>query len=113
MGPTVCFVDNGVNLFAGTYHNGVFRSTDKGASWFSVNNGLMGAYVYSLAAPGTNVVAATDSGVFRSSDNGLSWNASSRGLGRDVYGLAVAGTNVLAAGDSGVFRLADDGVTWS
>ena len=56
----------GTNLFAGTF-GGVFLSTDNGASWTAVNNGLPPyTDVNSLAVLGTNLFAGTrGSGVWR------------------------------------------------
>ena len=87
MGPTVCFVDNGVNLFAGTYHNGVFRSTDKGiiAQWFAVSD--------------TSVFVLTrEGGAYCSSNGGLSWTqVNSRFTDTSIRSLAVC-DSILFAG---------------
>ncbi len=52
-------------LYVGTEMNGVFRSTDAGATWSAANSGMAaGRHVYTLAALGTFVYAATDGGVY-------------------------------------------------
>ena len=67
------FAVSGTNLFAGTYGDGVFLSTNNGASWTAVNNGLTDLYVWALAVSGTNLFAGTyGSGVFLSTNNGTS-----------------------------------------
>jgi hypothetical protein len=57
-----------MTLYAGTYDDGVFRSTDGGAHWTAVNTGLPVQPVRSLAvtslAP-TTLYGGTDGGVFR------------------------------------------------
>jgi len=51
-GYIYCFIVNGSNLFAGTDGKGVFISTNNGASWSEVNNGLEISAVYALAVNG-------------------------------------------------------------
>ncbi len=59
-------------LFAGTFHDGVFRSTDGGGSWIAANKGLLpDVTVYALAvspayAQDHTLFAGTYNGVFRS-----------------------------------------------
>ena len=36
------------DIFAGTYGVGIFRSTDGGATWGKVNQGLLGLYISCL-----------------------------------------------------------------
>jgi photosystem II stability/assembly factor-like uncharacterized protein len=65
---------DGSNIFAGTEKNGVFRSTDNGNSWISVNYGLTNYNIRALAICGSTIFAATyDCGIFQSTDNGDSW----------------------------------------
>lgn len=54
----------GANLFAGTY-DGVFHSTNDGATWSLGNTGLTDTSVSALAVNGTNLFAGTRSGVWR------------------------------------------------
>jgi hypothetical protein len=51
---------SGMNVFAGSYGQGVFHSTNNGASWTAVNDGLTNTYVWALAVVGTNVLAGTE-----------------------------------------------------
>jgi len=68
------------NLFAGTYTNGVFLSTNNGISWTPVNSGLTNVNVQALAASGSNLFGGTGDGVFLTADNGGSWTAVNSGL---------------------------------
>jgi hypothetical protein len=53
------------SIFAGTYNSGIFRSTDNGESWISVNSGLTTSSgrpdpcVLSLAVSGNTIFAGT------------------------------------------------------
>lgn len=98
-------------LFAGTYGNGVYTSTNDGITWMESNIGLpTNAWVTSLAIDPltpTVVYAGTWEGqVYRSEDSGGTWT----GLGYlgNVYALAAhpQAPNVIYAGTSnnGLFR---------
>ena len=70
-------------LFAGSYGDGVFRSSDNGDNWIEVNNGLTAPFVLSFATNASgDIFAGTyfGNGVFRSTDNGDSWNEKNNGL---------------------------------
>ena len=66
----------GNNLFTSDGMNGVYRSTDNGANWTAVNNGLSNLSVRALAVKGELLLAGTEgsssynSGMFLTSDNG-------------------------------------------
>jgi photosystem II stability/assembly factor-like uncharacterized protein len=110
------FVVSGTNLFAGTWGNGVYLSTDKGTSWNEVNSGLIDLQVNSLALMGTNLFAGTvSSGVFLSTDNGKSWTAVDSGLTNImVYAFAVSDTNIFAGTYGGhVFKSTNNGTSWT
>jgi len=129
-----CLVAKEGNLFAGTWGNGVYRSTDGGGNWTAVNNGLpavlYGGYVYSLAVvpsssgPGTNLFAGMEEGgIWRSTDDGESWEWVFPGgvLGQhdyNIFRLGVAGSTIVAGvrqsgPDNGIYRSDDDGATWT
>jgi len=99
-------------IFAGTDSGGVFRSTDEGASWFPVNEGLTSIFVNSLAVIDRDLYAATDSGLFRSSDDGTSW--AFIGLaGKIVNTVAAIDTSLFAGTErDGLFRSTDVGRNW-
>lgn len=83
-------------IFAGTYNNGMFRSTDGGASFQQVNNGLTNANVTVIGIDPTassNVYAGTQGGgVYKSTDGGGSWAQRNNGIqdpGPEIIDLAV------------------------
>jgi hypothetical protein len=71
-------------LYAGTSPGGVFRSTDGGASWSAVNDGLPDLHVTTLVidphTPNTLYAGTWQSGVFQSTNSGGSWTALNPGL---------------------------------
>ncbi|MFH1121668.1 MAG: T9SS type A sorting domain-containing protein [Bacteroidota bacterium] len=121
--------DNG-NLYTATWGNGVHKSTDGGASWTPVNNGLNSEnssnYIGALAAVpassgvGTYLFAGTQ-GIWRSSDEGASWvkvfpDDPEGGIPIIAMGAtgntALAGTAQIGT-DNGVYRSTDDGQFWA
>lgn len=123
-------------LLAGTDGDGVFRSTDNGASWVAADAGLQARYVSGFASKSRDVfIAAFDEydssnpkistpGIYRSANNGLSWAAVLIDTVRDGSGkiktlhpfraviISDAGT-IVAGGDDGViWRSVTDGATW-
>lgn len=102
-------------LFAGTHDSGVFRSTDSGASWLSVNTGLADLSIRALAVRGTDLFAGTgNSGMFRSGDNGASWLAINTGMSStNIKAIAVNDSFLFAGTDGGgVCRSSDNGDHW-
>jgi photosystem II stability/assembly factor-like uncharacterized protein len=65
-------------LFAAT-DQGVFRTSNEGATWNQVNTGLTSARINALAVIDTVLFAGSDAGVFTTANNGTNWTA---------YGLA-------------------------
>ncbi len=110
-----CLTVNGPDVFAGSFDtNGVWISTDHGASWSARGDSAFGG-VYSLAFMGSNMFAGTyEKGVWRSTDLGKSWAHANSGIAaQDVYGLAAMGTHLTAIGLGGIFLSNDSGSTWA
>ena len=118
---------NDRTIYAGLNGGGVFRSTDRGASWAAANRGYpAGADGAALALSpqypndGTLLTAGFGTGVYRSTDRGTTWQTS--GL-QEVYGfarLAISpaarlGDAVVMAGTYGLglYRSSDGGHTWA
>ena len=104
--------------------NGLFRSTDAGATW-AVPAGLpAGARIAALAADGLApdgpavfaLVGAglAENGLWRSTDDGASWSRVGPpvSVGERGEALVVDGPLVVAATGPGVIRSDDDGQTW-
>jgi hypothetical protein len=93
-------IKHGNYMFAGTAGtgNGIFRSSDNGRKWISVNGGLPELSLLSLASNGSDLYAGTSftGEVFRSTDDGMSWFYAGNGLpaNSNVASLAANGANV-------------------
>jgi hypothetical protein len=105
------FLDD--EFFAGTFL-GIFRSTDQGATWTALNEGLGDTLVVGLAAAGADMFAATSHGVYRWTRGGTGWSAAQGGLpSGTVRCLKSIGPYVFAGTDTGgVWLTRDRGATW-
>jgi len=115
--------------FAGTTGSGVLKTTDGGASWATVNQGLPTASVQALVKDPSydTLYAGTDAGVFKSTDGGQSWAAANDGLDgaspATANGLALepwdgkegipAPATVYAATSQGLFKLLKGAGPWT
>jgi hypothetical protein len=90
---------------------GVFKSIDRGETWFAAQNGLpdtifVNALAIDPSAP-ARIYAATQQGVFRSIDAAASWTPINSGLtSLHVWSLSIDGTGSLlrAATAAGLFE---------
>lgn len=113
-------------IYAGT-RNGIFKSTDAGATWAVASKGLgpAGVWVMSLAVTGgasEAVYAGTYSnGVYKSTDGGATWFPASAGLpapavlSPHVGALVVdpgSPNRIWAGTNRGVYLTTNGGLTW-
>ena len=100
----------GTYVYAGTYGNGLLKSSDNGATWTKVTS-LDIVYVYSLTADSDGKVYASSytNGIMVSSDNGSTWSS----IGMSGYGVStvVTGSSSLYAGtkDGVIYKSATSG----
>jgi photosystem II stability/assembly factor-like uncharacterized protein len=116
IGGIYSLASSGTNVFAGTYNNGVFLTTDNGTTWTEKGSGLTNKSVWSLTVSGSNVFAGTDGGgVFLSTNNGSEWTGVSSGLpdNTTIYSLDVLGTNIFAGTGEGLFLTTNNGASWT
>jgi photosystem II stability/assembly factor-like uncharacterized protein len=101
---------------------GVYKSTDGGASWKRTGPGLEGSVATLLVPSGqpNAVYAGTSEGLFRSLDGGATWSRLSQGLpGSALISQLVASGKTLVAAVSpsekrgGIFRSSDGGNSWA
>ena len=109
--PVFAMTSTGTILFAGTDGEGIFRSTDSGASWRAVG---IGSPLISAFDIRNKTVYAAGEYVFRSEDTGQTWQAS-LGLDRQEGAQSIdsLGNVLLAGSEEGVFRSLDSGKTWN
>jgi hypothetical protein len=109
------------HIYAGMNMNGVYITTDQGASWFMANEGLVSRHILELDAdpldPET-IFASTGDGVYRSTDEGIHWTKSGdgqrEGIARGLTFDPQDPTHILTAIEGqGVFESVDRGATWT
>src|SRR5437588_8229884 len=108
---------NGEIIYLGS-NNKVFKSTDFGATWIDVSNGLGHGGIRSLLFDGTNLFAGTPAdavGVYKSTNGGANWGPAASGLpiGKNIRSLISFGAYVFAGSDGdGIYRSSDHGHHW-
>ncbi len=108
LGDTAMSIDQlvpmGNKLFAVTL-NGVFVSSNSGASW-TANSSTLGN-INCFAVVNNQLFAGTDSsGVYRSLDSGATWVSTSSGMPSRtrIWSLTASGTSLYAGTNTGVWR---------
>ena len=123
--PPILSVDvapDGSAVYIATQTDGIFRSTDGGATWTAVNIGLHETFVHALAfLPGqpaaTLLAGGNGGGVYRTTDAGASWAESSLGLNEALVARVVANPVqpgvAYAATFDGVYASTNGAGSWS
>jgi photosystem II stability/assembly factor-like uncharacterized protein len=108
---------SGTKLFAGSTPEGLFVSTDNGATWTSSSSGLRNTFIKTMSIQGTTIYAADGRAVFSSTDRGGSWVRAGSGLPTQYkdYLLASSPIRVFAARTDSpcVYGSTNSGATWS
>jgi photosystem II stability/assembly factor-like uncharacterized protein len=108
---------SGDNLYLGTLSNGVYLSTDKGASWKEINTGITNKQIWSIAVIGNTLFAGTaGGGLFRSTDNGSNWTAANNGISATTIIRSVVKFNnklFATSTNQGIYVTTDNGNSWT
>ena len=99
-----------ITMYLALQDKGVYRSTDGGAQWNPLNDGLRNERITATAAVGKIVHALQDKGIYRSTDGGAQWNPLDDGLRNErITATAAVGEIVFVGTNSGFYRL-DSGI---
>ena len=107
---------NPSNVYVASVAGGFFRSTDGGASWKAINNGLSGLYTSEIAiqpnSPAT-LYGYSDYAVWKSTNSGGSWTKAFNSSA--VYQIVFAPANpaiIFIATNFGLLRSQNNGRSW-
>lgn len=105
-------VDTAGQLLGGV-NNGIRRSTDLGATWIALENGLTPIAVNSIAAgPGSLMAAGTLAGLYVSTDRGQRWAAANLKLLQITSAAIDTSGHLFAGSPEGIYWSPDTGRTW-
>ena len=100
-------------LYASTRDQGVFRSTNRGASWSEARQGIINMNVNKLKFLQGKIYAFTDTGLSFSANGGVSWNNLNSGIESiKVNDLIIHSDALLIATDDGLYISHNDGASW-
>jgi photosystem II stability/assembly factor-like uncharacterized protein len=112
VGPTRGFAKDDNYVYTCT-SQGVFRSSDNGATWVPKNSGLTNLLTSGILKVGSNLFVVSPTGVFKSSNNADNW--SSAGLTTtDVRCIGAINTTLfVGTNGSGIYKSVDSGLNWT
>jgi len=106
-------VSYGSFIFSASHGLGVFRSTNSGINWISVNNGLTNIQINRLFINNSQILAASDSGVFRSTNYGNNWVKIGFNYNRITeVNVTPSGVIIAAVTGEGIYRTTNNGINW-
>ncbi len=95
-------------LFAGSFYDGVFRTSNDGATWAQVNVGLNANWIKTLVVHNNILYAGTLTGLYSSTNNGNNWSLSAF-QNFPVNSLEIVDTKLFAGTETGVYLLDANG----
>ncbi|HTY12445.1 MAG TPA: hypothetical protein VMF88_15385 [Bacteroidota bacterium] len=93
---------------------GIYRSSDDGATWTSVNGTLHD--FFSIVSDGTNLFAGgQETGLYISTDKGASWIPRNGGstILPTINALVASDSNIFVGTDAGLFLSTNTGASWT
>ena len=108
-------------LYAGTTNAGLFKTTNAGNAWGSVNAGInitqqVRAIAVDPTTPTTLYAGTSGGGIFKSLDGGLGWTPASVGLSSPSINTLMlhpqSPSTIYAGTQSGLFKSSDGAMTW-
>ncbi len=115
-GDITALAKSASTIFAATFENGIFTSTDDGSTWESMKSSLnIGAILpNAFFISGSNILAGIYvRGLYISTDGGIDWKADTNGISYGpLYSVATINNNIFAALGIEVFRSNDNGISW-
>ncbi len=115
--PVTCFAVSGNNIYAGTYYEGIYLSTNNGINWTNIAfNSLI---VWSITTNANVILAGIDNyypmggagGVYLSTNYGTTWIRTLNN--QTVYSIIINGDYIFAGTEQhGIYRSVNNGLNW-
>ena len=116
-------------IYSGSWHDGVFKSTDGGTQWIAMNTGLpaypssydptpghIARYVALNPLSPTIVYAGTNEGVYKTTNGGDSWIPTGKWSGEqnvDALAVAPSSPDIIYAAAQKLYKSTDGGGHWT
>ena len=106
------------SIFAGTYDDCVYRSTDTGSSWKLCGYAIIYPVISALGINGSHIFVGNPYGIYVSSDIGATWDQiiafgpSQPHYYTALHAFAFIGSNVFVGKDDGLYMATDNGTSW-
>lgn len=114
-GSVTALFSSGTEIYAGTFGEGLFISTNNGSSWTNIKSNLPNSSIKTIYVNDTDIFLGMNYyGVIKSSDGGAEWTALNAGLSnRYVQSLANLDSWIFAGTmRGGVYRTTNNGASW-
>jgi photosystem II stability/assembly factor-like uncharacterized protein len=111
----LCVAPSG-SVFAVSYGEGVFRSSDHGDTWDNEVSGIDDTHLLAIAVTlNGELFSASTTGFYHSTDDGFTWSkVTAPANGNPIHLVATIAGNIIAVvGNQGPFVSKDHGATWS
>ncbi len=105
-------MENNGKVYALSQRAGVFRSTDNGVTWVSVNCGLRNEYMSGMAKSGNTLYAWSGYKIYYSTDEGMNWNTITEKKGAGKLAAMDNTIFITNGSDKGVLATYDRGASW-
>jgi photosystem II stability/assembly factor-like uncharacterized protein len=112
-------------IYVGALSKGIYKSTDRGLTWFTINNGLQisdpplikSIYSIDLNETNPNILYSDNGGVVKTTNGGQEWFRIDSMLFEideniQVRKVAKISNKVYASSSSGLFVTSNDGLSW-
>lgn len=117
---TVFATKNDTLIFAGTWGQGIFKSTDGGFNWYHVGGNFNSDYINGLILTSTgNIIASGWSGLHLTLNDGITWtnifSQRTNTVAADSFGRIFVATDIIPEyfGEyGGVYRSCNNGISW-
>jgi photosystem II stability/assembly factor-like uncharacterized protein len=125
-GDIACFANSTGVIYAGTMYGGIYKSTNSGSNWVSINNDIGNYYTGCLAVSGGRIYAGCVQApllgnggfvdhdyLFRSINGGSNWEVIQNGIpynGMSAYSLMIKDNLIFAGTNYGVYIAQDSSV---